>query len=225
MLQTRPTSATGRMPSGQQQSIPQFGHSTQAPRAAYHGNATFTGYRGSSTPVQQYAFQSTPSLNTPYRGPSPPTAPGSTNRAAPDRYRRGQPQPGNHSRSQSATLPSTTTLPNTVNFYNIGNNSRSNRPASFYGALPGTSMDDMHIHQQSQAEAKALRRRSMHTQDPATTLKLQPEPAARGVDTDPKALRAVSGNSAHSRSGSSGSVNSSRSNHSRPSVSHGACFH
>ncbi|KAL6869996.1 bud neck involved protein [Amphichorda felina] len=78
-------------------------------------------------------------------------------------------------------------------------------------------MDDMHIHQQSQAEAKALRRRSMHTQDPATTLKLQPEPAARGVDTDPKALRAVSGNSAHSRSGSSGSVNSSRSNHSRPS--------
>ena len=244
MLQTRPTSATGRMPSGQQQSIPQFGHSTQAPRAAYHGNATFTGYRGSSTPVQQYAFQSTPSLNNSYRSASPstgvaqggsrddsaisngrhgapmarpqptPITPGNTNKSAPDRYRRGQTQPGNHARSQSATLPSTATLPNTASFYNVGNNSRAalaNRPASFYGSIPGTSMDDMHIHEQSQAEAKAMRRRSMHAHDP--------EPGIKAVGTEPKTLRTVSSNSVHSRSGSSESVNSSRSNHSRPSVS------
>ncbi|KAI6783860.1 BNI4-like protein [Emericellopsis cladophorae] len=66
MLQTRPTSATGRMPSSQQQPIPQYG-ANQAPRSSYHSNANLTGYRGSSTPVQQYAFQATPTLNQPYR--------------------------------------------------------------------------------------------------------------------------------------------------------------
>ena len=213
MLQTRPTSATGRMPSGQQQ----FGHSPQAPRATYHGNATFGGYRGSSTPVQQYAFQSTPSLNNTFLPPAaggaqdprddsarhggpvsghsqPSFSSGNVNKAAPDRYRRTQPQAGNHSRSQSATLPATANLSNTASFYNVSNSSKvsmANRPASFYATTPGTSMDDMHSRQ-------------------STT---------KSNETDSMTLRPRTNHSAHSRTGSSDSVNSSRSNHSRPSVS------
>ncbi|KAF4121195.1 hypothetical protein GMORB2_2157 [Geosmithia morbida] len=57
MLQTRPNSATGRMPNGQQ-TIPQYGSASQAPRT--FNSAAISGYRG--TPVHQYAFQSTPSL-------------------------------------------------------------------------------------------------------------------------------------------------------------------
>jgi hypothetical protein len=249
MLQTRPTSATGRMPSGQQQ----FGHSPQAPRAAYHGNATFGGYRGSSTPVQQYAFQSTPSLNNTFLSPAaggaqsprddsarhgapvtrPQPSPGSghsqpsyssgnVNKAAPDRYRRTQPQGGNHSRSQSATLPSTVNLSNTASFYNAANSSKAamaNRPASFYATTPGTSMDDMHVHQHVQAEAKAMRRRSMHSIESPVTAKPQPELTTKSIETDSTTLRPRTNHSAHSRTGSSDSVNSSRSNHSRPSVS------
>lgn len=248
MLQTRPTSATGRIPSGQQQPLPQFGNSTQAPRAAYHGNATFTGYRGSSTPVQQYAFQSTPSLNNiTYRGSGsaagvtqagsrddsvilnarhgvPVARPQPTHKAAPDRYRRGHVQPGNHTRSQSATLPSTANLPNTANYYNVANSSKAamaNRPANFYVSVPGTSMDDMHIYQQPQPDAKGMRRRSMQSLDSAPSLKPQLDPATKAIEADPKtSLRPVPNNTAHSRSGSSESVNSSRSNQSRPSVSH-----
>ena len=241
MLQARPTSATSRVPSGQQQ----FGHSPQAPRAAYHGNATFGGYRGSSTPVQQYAFQSTPSLNNTFLSPpaagtqsprddfarhggpasgqsQPSFSSSNVNKAAPDRYRRTQPQAGNHSRSQSATLPSTVNLSNTASFYNVANSSKAataNRPASFYATIPGTSMDDMHIHQHVQAEAKAMRRRSMHSLESPVTAQPQPESTTKSTETDSMTLRPRTNHSAHSRSGSSDSVNSSRSNRSRPSVS------
>lgn len=250
MIQTRPTSATGRMPSGQQQPVSQYG--AQSPRTAFNGNATFTGYRGSSTPVQQYAFQSTPSLNQPYRSntadhepnfnrhrfpsqapsggavmgvgqggsrddtailqarhavpvtrPPPTVVPVSKN--APDRYRRSG-QQAQHSRSHSAG-PSLINLPNTAQFYNVANNARSNmaaRPTSFYATIPGQSMDDMHIPQQTQHD-KGMRRRSVQAFD--STSKQQSDTLRPAAYT------------AHSRSGSSESVNSSRSNHSRPSVS------
>ena len=270
MLQTRPTSATGRMPSGQQQAMPQYG-SPQAPRSVYHGNATFHGYRGSSTPIQQYAFQSTPNLNqvshNTYRGnsspdvetnanrhrfpgqgamaggsrddsaivqgrqgaqvarPQPTVMAGQTAKNTPDRYRRGPTQSANHMRSQSATLPSTTNtanLPNTASFYNVSANARTasaNRPTSFYASIPATSMDDMAIPQKSRVDTKGMRRRSMHSIESSAAFKSQPEQANKGSEKDPKSLRTVP-TSPHSRSGSSESVNSSRSNHSRPSVSH-----
>ncbi|KAG9257299.1 uncharacterized protein F5Z01DRAFT_463616 [Emericellopsis atlantica] len=250
MLQTRPTSATGRMPSGQQQPIPQYG-GNQAPRSSYHSNTNFTGYRGSSTPVQQYAFQTTPTLNQPYRmnaaeydpsvthhrfpnyGPSvtnssqggtrddtailqarqaisvsrpqPTVIPGPA-KNTPDRYRRPSNQGNSHNRSQSANLPNTSNLPNTAQFYNIGNSPRhtaTSRPTSFYATIPGTSMDDMHLPPQN--HQKGLRRRSMHGMETM---------ASQQSD---RALRPGLDNAAHSRSGSTESVNSSRSNHSRPS--------
>lgn len=278
MLQTRPTSATGRMPSSQQQPVSQYsGPSSQSPRT-YHGNATFTGYRGSSTPVQQYAFQSTPSLNQStqwqqqqgsYRAnpsdydpsvnrhrfpnqthgvgqsgsrddsainsrqggsvarPQPAHTAGSSNqgattKATPDRYRRPQAQNVSHARSQSATLPSTTNLPNTVQFYNVGNNARAamaNRPTSFYASVPGSSMDDMHIYQQPQQEVKGSRRKSIQHLEAPTGQKMQVEQGAKAPEGVTKNVRVASNNSAHSRTGSSDSVNSSRSAHSRPSVS------
>ncbi|RSM13743.1 hypothetical protein CEP52_001817 [Fusarium oligoseptatum] len=61
MLQTRPTSATGMISSNQGQNGHQYvGTQSQAPR---YGAAAPSGYRGSSAPVQQYAFTSTPTLH------------------------------------------------------------------------------------------------------------------------------------------------------------------
>lgn len=275
MLQTRPTSATGRMPSGQQQPALSYAAVAQAPRSAY------SGYRGSSTPIQQYAFTSTPSLNqlpppqqsAPHRtsptqeyhdpnvarGRFPTqthvannsnTGPGQlgsrddssivqgrngvsssrsqsahlgSGKVAPDRYRRGNVQAAPHTRSQSVTLPSTANLPNMAQFYGISNNSRTTlpaRPASFYATVPGSSMDDMHIPQQPKVDAKGLRRRSMQGLDPANALQLpQFDHSLKLGDGDASTIQKLPGTSGHSRNGSSDSVNSSRSNHSRPSVS------
>lgn len=276
MLQTRPTSATGRMPSGQQQPAMSYAAAVQAPRSAYHGN----GYRGSSTPIQQYAFTSTPSLNqppqpqqfTPQRtSPTPQTpendtsaprgrfpaqtpsyanatqtgsrddsavvqgrgAPAASNRsqsahmasakAAPDRYRRGNAQPAPHTRSQSVNLPSTANLPNMAQFYGITNNARSTlpaRPTSFYATVPGASMDDMHIPQQPKTDAKGLRRRSMQGLESVGSLQLPQFDHSFKLSGDTDTKPTASGSSVHSRNGSSESVTSSRSNHSRPSVSY-----
>lgn len=235
MLQTRPNSSTGRMPSGQQTTLPQYASAAQAPRTTFNGNATLTGYRGSSTPVTQYAFQSTPSLNqwqpqTSYRlsdgdsntqqrhrfpstgqtittsrddsalyqnRPStrPQTQTVGSPKSTPDRYRRGNAQAGQHARSQSASLPLTGTLPATTQFYNTGNTPRTavdNRPTSFYATVP-SSVD---------------------------SLQLRPQPDQAATSPDEKrvqAARSASYNSAHSRTGSSGSAQSSRSAHSRSS--------
>lgn len=58
MLQTRPSSA-GMLPSSQGQAGHQYMGGSQAPRSPYAA----AGYRGSSAPVQPYAFTSTPNLN------------------------------------------------------------------------------------------------------------------------------------------------------------------
>ncbi|CAG9937610.1 unnamed protein product [Clonostachys rosea f. rosea IK726] len=237
MFQTRPTSATGRMPSGQQ-THQYSGSMAQSPRTATQFGAT-PGYRG-STPIQQYAFTSTPSLNQSNqwqgqkgstspapqaspapRSPSSSVSAGSTSKAAPERYRRtnAQASNNNHGRSQSATLPSTANLPNTSQFYGVSNNSKTalpNRPASFYATIPGGSMDDMHLHQPSQ-DAKTMRRRSIQSLESLTAFK-PPSSEPVKVDKDAKTLRpSLPNTSVHSRSGSSESVGSSRSTHSRPS--------
>jgi hypothetical protein len=62
MLQTRPTSNTTMMAPGQQQPTHQFA-GAQAPRSQYHAAAAAPVYRGSTVPVQPYAFTATPSLN------------------------------------------------------------------------------------------------------------------------------------------------------------------
>lgn len=266
MLQTRPTSATSRMPSAQYSAS-----SSQAPRSPYSGNAALTGYRGSSTPIQQYAFKSTPGLHSSSQpdlssqrgrfpsqssvtnvsvlgvgqggsrddiaiiqtrngvpGPRPHSAHltvEASNKAAHDRHRRGNAQPSVHTRSHSATLPSTSAvnLPNTAQFYNIPNSraALANRPTSFYATIPGSSMDDMHIPQQNQLDVKGMRRRSMASPDLAGSLRLPDLDhfSHQTLQNDLKTFGAVPRPSPHSRNGSSDSVNSSRSNRSRPSVS------
>ncbi|SPJ79664.1 related to BNI4 Bud neck involved [Fusarium torulosum] len=60
MLQTRPASSTSMIPNAQGQNGHQYATSAQTPRYAVPSP---TGYRGSATPVQQYAFTSTPTLH------------------------------------------------------------------------------------------------------------------------------------------------------------------
>ncbi|KAK0722872.1 hypothetical protein B0T26DRAFT_238364 [Lasiosphaeria miniovina] len=87
MLQTRPTSASGMLQTVQTQANPQYGHPNPQQRSAGHGFSNGAAapmvYRGSSTPIQPYAFTNTPSL-TPaaqwqqfrqYRTTSSPAAP------------------------------------------------------------------------------------------------------------------------------------------------------
>ncbi|KAH6998739.1 hypothetical protein BKA56DRAFT_665294 [Ilyonectria sp. MPI-CAGE-AT-0026] len=292
MLQTRPTAAN-MIPSQGQTSHQYMGGSSQAPRSTY-GSGAPAGYRGSSAPVQPYAFTSTPTLNRnqswqqqtqqnarshnanasygnrqysssmtnlaynpmgvgqtgsrddtaipPARNivpaPRPQSAylagssqqsfaPSSSTKAAPDRYRRmANPQQTQnlHGRSQSTGLPPNNGMLPAVQMYNGPNPQRSavpNRPNSFYGAMPGTSMDDMHVYPQSLADdAKRLRRRSMHSKDYAELSKPNvPPKTEKSGDKDGRTLRVVSSPTPRSRSGSSESVVSSRSSNSRPSSS------
>ncbi|KAH7328555.1 hypothetical protein B0I35DRAFT_21108 [Stachybotrys elegans] len=63
MLQTRPTNA-GMMPAGQSQLNGQFvAVNSQNARSPYQAPVSPTAYRGSTAPVQPYAFTSTPNLN------------------------------------------------------------------------------------------------------------------------------------------------------------------
>lgn len=139
-----------------------------------------------------------------------PTSPsftpsGQSAKAAPDRYRRPAPQPTQHARSQSSSLPSTAALN-----YNAQNGATQNRPTSFYATVPA-SMDDMHlVRPSSQDDANRMRRKSMVNLDTESLSPLE------DVTQLAKTLRVVPGTS-HSRNGSSESVTSSRSSHSRPS--------
>lgn len=289
MLQTRPNSTAGM--------IQQYmGGLSQAPRSPY---ATPPGYRGSSAPVQQYAFTSTPNLNQaqswqPYgsyqvpnqRGHNPNANYGSrpqhsssmtnlvynpamgmgqtgsrddsallatrniataprplsthhagfsqpsftaptttTNKAAPDRYRRTvnaqQNQQNQHSRSQSSHIPGNG-APSANQLYNGPNLQRSdipNRPNSFYNVVPGSSADDLQIYVQGE-DGKRIRRQSMHSIDSADSssrpnLKAgDANMSGRTGEKDTRTLRVVSN---PTRNGSSESVVSSRSSNSRPS--------
>ncbi|KAK5990028.1 Protein BNI4 [Cladobotryum mycophilum] len=61
MLQGRATPTSGMMPVGQPNPNHQYmGASNQAPRSAYHGVNAVSGYRGSTGPVQPYAFTTAP---------------------------------------------------------------------------------------------------------------------------------------------------------------------
>ncbi|KAM0562157.1 hypothetical protein ACHAPJ_002602 [Fusarium lateritium] len=281
MLQTRPTSATSMIPNNQGQNGHQYGAS-QAPRYAAGSPA---GYRGSSTPVQQYAFTTTPTLNhtqswqpqgqavrsynhnvnyggrqfsssstnvqynamgvgqtgarddsaIPQRrnivpaprphsaflaGPTQPASPTSQSKAAPDRYRRSlTPQQNQHVRSQSNALPANNGMPTATQLYNGPNPQRSaipNRPNSFYNAMPGTSMDDMQLLPSHHDDPNRSRRRSIRADSDASKPIAQDKAKADG---GAQTLRVVTNTAAHSRNGSSESVNSSRSSHSRPSSS------
>ncbi|KAJ3522755.1 hypothetical protein NM208_g12722 [Fusarium decemcellulare] len=147
-----------------------------------------------------------------------PYSPTSQSKATPDRYRRAvNPQQNQHSRSQSTTLPGNNGMPTAAQLYNGPNPQRSavpNRPNSFYNAMPGMSMDDMHLLPQSPLDdSHRSRRRSMRSVDSDSAKPHQDKKSDGGSQT----LRVVSNPAAHSRNGSSESIVSSRSSHSRPS--------
>ena len=154
------------------------------------------------------------------------TAPTTTsNKAAPDRYRRTvNAQQNQHGRSQS-TLSVNNNMP-AAQLYNGPNTQRSavpNRPNSFYNVVPGTSADDMQIYVQNE-DGKRVRRQSMHSNNSADSSSrptLQDKSRGsfssvpgRAGDKNLNTLRVVSN---PTRNGSSESVVSSRSSNSRPS--------
>ena len=119
-----------------------------------------------------------------------------------------------------------------------------NRPHSFYAAVPISAKDDIHLHRQpTPEELKRFRRRSMHSIDstdypkPLTPQELkQAEESLRNqtaaaskknnttfsenkLATRTAVLAPPVEKSSHARNGSSESLTSSRSSHSRPSVS------
>jgi hypothetical protein len=141
---------------------------------------------------------------------------------APDRYRRANAQAVQHNRSQSTGLPSGFNQQNGLYQLHNGSMSVPNLSGSLYGSAP-TSKDDMSLHHRgSQEDAMRLRRRSMHSMDnmeksnpgsptPGTTN------AASYAPERSSSPRLVSGSNIHTRNGSSESVSSTRSSHSRPS--------
>lgn len=145
---------------------------------------------------------------------------GAPGRNAPDRYRRTN--SGNlHSRSQSATLPSSMSMLNIQQSYAAQANPRYSAPnfGGGRGLAAVSSCDDMHLHNRSlQEDGRRMRRRSMHTIDLPNTSKssLSPTDALRS-DKDPKSPRLSPRAATHSRSVSSESVSSTRSSHSRHS--------
>lgn len=137
----------------------------------------------------------------------------------PDRYRRPALQSAQHGRSQSSTALPSNPAPEAAA-------ALPSRPLSFYATVPGTSKDDSHLHLPSNSEdSRRLRRRSMHTLDQTLDFNQSFEIAPLGEGfavpkspvKDTKTLRPYSNSPTHGRNGSSESVNSSRSSHSRPS--------
>lgn len=249
MIQTRPTSATARMPSNQntnQYSGP------QSPRT-FSNAVGGTGYRGSSTPVQQYAFTSTPSLNT---------APGSQQRHQPNNFRgaptaqtaqnktttpapapRSQPTHFNGSQPTFAAVAASApgkAVPDRYRRQNAptANHARSqsaNLPANVQSQSvetpPAVNMPQSFYGQQQVSsmddlhlhqqgqDNKGLRRRSMHTIDSTDSFKLYMEKSFQTSAADKEAQTLRVMPSAHARKVSADSVVSSRSSNSRPASS------
>ncbi|TGJ87766.1 hypothetical protein E0Z10_g1022 [Xylaria hypoxylon] len=119
----------------------------------------------------------------------------------------------------------------------------SNRPQSAHGSLSGATMDDMHLYRHpAEDESKKYRRRSIHSINSSDyfhpsvpeNFKRAAEPFQSdgltgwkkqgGIEKDQKPPRVVplpppAGSASHVRNGSSESIVSSRSSHSRPSSS------
>lgn len=107
-------------------------------------------------------------------------------------------------------------MPTAAQLYNGPNPQRAavlNRPNSFYNAMPGAAMDDMQLPPQSPLDdSKRSRRRSMRSVESSESSRAVVQDKVKS-DT----LRVVSNPAVHSRNGSSESIVSSRSSHSRPS--------
>ena len=199
------------------------------------------GRRVTPAPRPQSSYMASSSTQLAF--PPPQAAPA---RPSPERYRRPQPRSaeapvmGQQTYHQSA-MPSGSGMATVNHLYNTPRKlspSLPNRPNSYYGNVPGSAVDDISLHRQQSQEAKRIRRRSMPALDsadypnPLTPPDLrQPEESSRlGQLTPPEttdkeqiktarivSISAAGANAMHARNGSSESLVSSRSSHSRPS--------
>lgn len=156
-------------------------------------------------------------------GTQPSFSSSTSNKNTPDRYRRPVASPTQHGRSQSSNLSPTLPMVNPNQIYQ-DNRRFSTSNLSGQHNLASASMDDLQLYRRSaQDESMRLRRRSMHTID---TKDLPGSRQNLGDASDVKQVRRVSPSpTAHSRTGSSESVASSRSSHSRPSSVSSKCFY
>ncbi|OAA34543.1 hypothetical protein NOR_08409 [Metarhizium rileyi] len=144
-----------------------------------------------------------------------PSFSSSTKQSVPDRYRRTTAvQTSHHSRSQSTTLqPSPSMVPPSQVYQANRRYSVSNMSGN-QGLVSVSSMDDLQqFRKPSQDDALRMRRRSVHTLEGREFSNTRPISRDSG---DGKQVRLVQANS-HSRSGSSESVASTHSSHSRRS--------
>lgn len=165
-------------------------------------------------------------------GSQPLVNPAAPIKNAPDRYRRPtSQQAAYHGRTQSSTLPVTLSVNNVNQVYAGQLASRASAPNlsnTLYVPGHGVSKDDVNLPRRSSPdEANRTRRRSVHALESSDLAKPvlkagdATRPASplggRGLERDAKTNRTASSPAAHSRKGSTDSVSSSRSNHSRPS--------
>jgi len=176
MLQTRPASASGMLPVPQSPGAQQYGGSQQ--RHSFYGTPNGlgpVGHRGSSAPIQPYAFTSTPSLNTGsqwqqfgnFRASSSPSVP--TLQSF---------HPNNAAQGRYAASASMTHLPSGSS---MGYSSRGSRDDS---ALPGTRRVAPTPRPQSAYMTGSATQVSFAQ---ATPVRISPEryrrPAPRGADS------------------------------------------
>ncbi|KAM0286268.1 hypothetical protein ACHAQH_000997 [Verticillium albo-atrum] len=223
---------------------PRSRYAANGPVASYNDSmgAGKSGSRDDSSIPQPRTIQPAPRPQSAYLTGAPMQmtfAQAAAMRPAPDRYRRPgvqqQQQPRQHSAGPSASgtasighiySPHGTNDRASAPVVGSRRPSAHNRPSSYY-----SSADDLQLNRQAVEDAKRPRRRSVHTLDSADQAKpLTPQDVAQtqerlptpknGKDREQKSLRLVSGETNnHIRSGSSESLVSSRSSHSRPTSS------
>ncbi|KAG6135397.1 hypothetical protein E4U38_001885 [Claviceps purpurea] len=141
----------------------------------------------------------------------------STKQSGPDRYRRTTPPLQNslHARSQSSGLQSSPSMISPSQAYHASRRYSTSSLTGNQGLPALSSMDDLQQYKKAaQEEALRLRRRSAHaleSRDNNTSVR----PALCESAKDTKSSRIVQ-REGHSRNGSSDSVSSTRSGHSRP---------
>ncbi|KAG6034868.1 hypothetical protein E4U41_006349 [Claviceps citrina] len=133
----------------------------------------------------------------------------------PDRYRRTTPgQSSNHGRSHSSTLQSSPPMITPSQAYQASRRYSTSNLTTNQGLLTVTSMDDLQqFKKAAQEEATRMRRRSVQAIESRDSSSVRP---LSRESADSKQTRIVR-TEGHSRKGSSESVSSTRSSHSRPS--------
>jgi hypothetical protein len=144
-----------------------------------------------------------------------PSFSASTKQNGPDRYRRTTSvQTSHHGRSQSTALPTNPSMAPPSQVFQANRRYSVSNMSGHQGLASVSSADDLQQYRKAnQEEAMRMRRRSVHTIENREFTNTRP---ISRDSADGKQVRLTQTNS-HSRNGSSESVTSNRSSHSRPS--------